>query len=1077
VANAIIKSFPYLFIQQPKTKQRSMENKNTYWKGLDELNNDPKFLRNKKNEFAQGIPLEEVFTGEDGELTSNRRDFLKYFGFSISAVTLAACNKAPVKNAIPYIVKPENVTPGIPNWYASTCGACASGCSVLVKTREGRPIKIEGNDQSPIFQGGLCASGQASLLGLYDNERLKGPMADMKATDWNTLDSKVTAALAAAKNIRLVSGTVNSPTTMKAINEFRSKYPSTKHVIYEPLSTSALIEANGKSFGKAVVPGYRFDKAKVIVSFGADFLGTWISPVEYTKNWVKNRKVTKEKPEMSRHFQFESTLTITGASADVRIPIKPSAEGVALISLYNKIAAQAGAPAMSAVQNVEFAVNMIEIAARELWAAKGASLVVCGSNNTEHQLIVNAINSMLGNIGNTVDLDNYSNQRQGNDAAFEAFVNELSTGEVDAVIFYNTNPLYSYHTPKKLEEGIRKAAFSLSTCESADETSMFVKFLAPDHHYLESWNDAEPKAGYISFTQPTISPVYNTRQAQESFLKWAGNTADYYTYLRNNWKSNGLGSEESWNKCLHDGFLVSTPKVASAATASSASLPSVNTAYQAYTASKDKLELKLYAKVGLGDGRHANNPWLQELPDPISKVCWDNYAAIDKVTADKYSLRDGDMVKIATKNAVIASIPVLIQPGQANHTVSIAVGYGRTAGGKVAKYVGQNAYPLTSFAGSVNYSSADVTLEKIDGEYELAQTQTHHTIEGRSLIREASLNEYVRDPKAGNHLDAHIITLWAEHDAKGHKWGMAVDMNACTGCGACVVACNAENNVPVVGRQEILVAREMHWIRIDRYYTFKDKNGSRVTREKSFAGKSLKKENEQLIDTSPGSDTNFEDVSVVFQPLMCQQCGHAPCETVCPVLATVHSSEGLNQMAYNRCVGTRYCANNCPFKVRRFNWFKYHENEDFDFYMNNDLGRMVINPDVTVRSRGVMEKCSFCIQRIQAGKLEAKMEGRKLRDGDIRMACQQTCPSNALVFGDMNDRDSEISKLFRNERSYAMLEEYDVQPSVKYLTKIRNVDHAIAGDHKPSGQGAHGDEHGGHEKKEEMHHEGAEQHS
>jgi molybdopterin-containing oxidoreductase family iron-sulfur binding subunit len=306
---------------------------------------------------------------------------------------------------------------------------------------------------------------------------------------------------------------------------------------------------------------------------------------------------------------------------------------------------------------------------------------------------------------------------------------------------------------------------------------------------------------------------------------------------------------------------------------------------------------------------------------------------------------------------------------------------------------------------------------------------------------------------------------------------MAVDMNSCTGCGACVVSCNAENNVPVVGRKEILKAREMHWIRIDRYYTFKDKSGARATRENTFAGSSLKKDGEPLIDMSPESTMNFDDVSVVFQPLMCQQCGHAPCETVCPVLATVHSSEGLNQMAYNRCVGTRYCANNCPFKVRRFNWFKYRENDEFDFYMNNDLGRMVINPDVTVRSRGVMEKCSFCIQRIQAGKLEAKMENRKLRDGDIKMACQQSCPSDALVFGDMNDPNSEISKLFRNERSYTMLEEYDVQASVKYLTKIRNVNEVIAGDHKPSAHGNHGGTHGEPEHKKEMHHEGAEKHS
>jgi molybdopterin-containing oxidoreductase family iron-sulfur binding subunit len=410
------------------------------------------------------------------------------------------------------------------------------------------------------------------------------------------------------------------------------------------------------------------------------------------------------------------------------------------------------------------------------------------------------------------------------------------------------------------------------------------------------------------------------------------------------------------------------------------------------------------------------------------------------------------VIKIATKNGTVENVPVLVQPGQANNTISIALGYGRSTG-KVAKYVGKNVYPLASFVGTTfNYASADVKVDKTGDDYELPQTQTHHTIEGRSLIREASLKEYIKDPQAGNNEHAHIISLWAERDSKGHKWGMAIDMNACTGCGSCVVSCNAENNVPVVGRKEVLNSREMHWIRIDRYYSFKDKDGKKSTKEKEY--------------NNAANGTDFENVKVIFQPVMCQQCGHAPCETVCPVLATVHSSEGLNHMAYNRCVGTRYCANNCPYKVRRFNWFKYRENDKFDFNFNNDLGRMVINPDVTVRSRGVMEKCSFCVQRIQAGKLKAKLESRIVKDGDIKTACQQSCPSNAIVFGDMNDANSEISKLFNNDRSYVMLEEYNVQPSVTYLTKIRNTEEVIAGESKPKKHGHH-EEHKHEEKHEE----------
>lgn len=1040
-----------------------MENNKKYWKGIEELERGATPAPVGKNEFAQGIPLEEILTEDDGNLTANRRDFLKYFGFSISAVALAACNKAPVKNAIPYVMKPENVSPGIANWYASTCGACASGCSILVKTREGRPVKIEGNSDSPLFKGGVCASGQASLLDLYDNERLRGPMTSGKSTTWANLDSEIRKALSSAKGIRLVHGTQNSPTTKKAIAEFVAKYPAAKTVNYEAVSNAALIEANKRAFGKAVIPGYNFDKADVIVSFGADFLGTWISPVEYTKAWVSRRKVTNDKREMSRHYQFEANLSLTGSNADVRVPIKPSAEGVVLVSLYNKIAATAGAPAIS-MNSIELPVNMVENAAKELWAAKGKSLVVSGSNSIDNQLLVAAINSMLGNIGATVDLDNYSNQASGDDAAFEAFVADIESGAVDTVIFFNTNPVYSYYKAERLKNAIKKVATTISTNSSIDETAELCKFQAPDSHYLESWNDAEPKAGYYGLSQPAITNVFDTRQVQESLLKWAGNDTDYYTYLSGNWKTSWLnGSEDAWKKAIHDGFVATPAKASSSATFAASLTEVASNATASYVQSKEKTELKLYSKVGLGDGTHANNPWLQELPDPISKVCWDNYLAIGKVTADKLNLKDGDLVSVSANGAKLENLPVLIQPGQANNTVSIAVGYGRTKGGKVADNVGKNAYALTSFvAGFTRYNSHEVSISKTGDGYRLAHTQTHHTIEGRNLIREASLNEYIKDPKAGNHFHAHIISLWEEFDNKGHKWGMAVDMNACTGCGACVVSCSAENNIPVVGRKEILKSREMHWMRIDRYYSFKDKNGKKVTREQSMAGNALKNEHEEgIIDAS----TDFENVKVNFQPVMCQQCGHAPCETVCPVLATVHSSEGLNQMAYNRCVGTRYCANNCPYKVRRFNWFKYRDNDQFDFYMNNDLGRMVINPDVTVRSRGVMEKCTFCVQRIQAGKLKAKMEGRKMVDGDVKTACQQSCPANAIVFGDMMDPNSEISKLYKNERSYVMLEEYDVQPSVYYMTKIRNTDEAIAGNHS---------EHEGGEKHEEK---AAEHHS
>lgn len=1044
-----------------------MEQKNKYWKGIEQLNNTPEYVQTKRNEFSEGLPLDEVISEKDFELSSNRRDFLKFFGFSVSAVALAACNNAPIKNAIPYVVKPEQITPGIPNYYASTCSACSSGCSVLVKTREGRPIKIEGNEESPLFQGGVCAQGHASILSLYDVERFKNAYVGGTESNWETLDKEVKAGLAKAQNIRIVSGTVNSPSIKKAVADFAVKYPSAKHVVYEPVSYSALIEANKQAFGKAVTPGFRFDKAKAIVGFNADFLGTWISPVEYTKQYSKNRRLTKENPTMSRHIQFESLLTITGSSADVRVPVKPSEEGAILISLYNKIASMAGAPALSNAQNIEKAGNIIATAAKELWANKGASLVICGTNNIDHQLIVAAINSLLGNVGSTVDLDNYSNQKAGNDSEFDNLVKEMNAGTVDAVIFYNTNPAYSYSNAKAFADGVKKLSLSVSTATSWDETAKLVKYIAPDNHYLESWGDAEPKVGYFGLVQPTISPVFKTRQVVESLLTWADVNTDAYSYIRENWKSailplsGGASFDSFWNKSLHDGYFVAPEKATQAYTNASNLGNVTNAALTAYTAGKGKIELSLYSSVALRDGKEANNPWLQELPDPISSVVWDNYLAISKNIADDLKLENFDLVNIKAGNATLENVPVLIQPGQPNNTASIALGYGRTVTGKVGKDVGLNAFVLTaSNNGQTGYTVSGINIEKGKGNRELAQTQTHNYIEGREIIKEASLSDYIKDPLAGNHdhhgslrdKDGKLVSLWAERDSKGHKWGMVIDMNACTGCGSCVVSCNAENNVPVVGRKEVLTRREMHWMRIDRYYSFKNKEGKTSNKEKDI--------NKNVED--------FENISVAFQPLMCQQCSHAPCESVCPVLATVHSSEGLNQMTYNRCVGTRYCANNCPYKVRRFNWFRYNDNDNFDFHFNNDLGKMVINPDVTVRTRGVMEKCTFCVQRIQAGKLKAKVENRSVQDGDIKTACQQSCPANAIIFGDMNDANSEVAKAMKNERGYHLLEELNVQPSVNYLTKIRNVEGSLVAEEHHAA--AHGAEHKEEEHKTEAAH-------
>lgn len=996
-----------------------------YWRGLEELTNEADFVKNSHKEFGDMPSLNESQSGNitDGSGT-HRRDFLKMLGFGVSAVALAAC-ESPIKKAIPYLNKPEDIEPTIANWYASTYSEGGDYASILVKTREGRPIKIEANTLSSVTKG-LSARVQASVLSLYDNEKLKGAQIAGKPAEWSEVDKQISAELAniSAKGgqIRIVSNTILSPTTKKVIADFSAKYPNTQHISYDANSVSGIREANG-----GIVPSYDFSKAKTIVSIGADFLGTWISPTEFASQWAVGRKVSKSKREMSKHYQFETIMSNTGANADYRIAIKPSQEGLVVAALYNAIAAKTNSAPIS---TPKYSNENINKAAADLVASKGASLVVSGSNDVAVQNLVNGINGLLGSFGTTINLGNPINNRQGSDSQMNAFIDEAKAGKVSAVIFYNANPVYDHSRGAELAEAIAKIPTSISTNDRADETGSLCKYNTPDSHFLESWNDASPKAGVYSLCQPTISTIFKTRQAQSSFLTWAGLNSDYSKYLESNWKSNILKGAKGWSEALHDGVFETSSTAAFNVPvlnlSEAASLISKN-----YTAEGKGIELAIYEKVGMGTGNQANNPWLQELPEPISKACWDNYASVSQKTAKDLELAKDDVVEV-TSNGKSVKLPVLIQPGQADGTVAIAIGYGRTKAGKAADGVGVNIYP---FLGKTNlWNGGVIEIKKTGDSRIIAQTQTHNTVMARqAVVQETTLAEYKKDVSAG-HWEAEVatsegkvpatdISLWNGHTRPNHSWGMVIDLNACTGCAACVVSCSAENNVPVVGRQEVINSREMHWIRIDRYYS-----------------------SDAEVEDRRGLEVASENPEVVFQPMMCQHCNNAPCETVCPVLATTHSTEGLNQMTYNRCIGTRYCANNCPYKVRRFNWFRYYQTDDFDFHFNNDLGRMVINPDVTVRSRGVMEKCSFCVQRIQAGKLEAKKEKRAIKDGEINVACAQTCPTNALIFGDKNDPTSEISKILAEEkegRSYRVIEEINIDPNVNYLLKVRNKEKKV----------------------------------
>lgn len=981
-----------------------------YWKSIEEKNNQPVINPGKADEDASKSLLD-LINEEIDSKPSSRRNFLKFCGFSFATAAIATSCKNPINSAIPFLNKPEEVTPGQANFYASTYFDGHDYNSILVKVRDGRPIKIEGNDLSTVSNGTTSARVQGSVLSLYDDgARFKTPILNNKESSWTAIDAeiitKLSEVVAAGKSIAIVAPTIISPSTLSVIDEFTKKYSTAKLVTYDSVSASGLIEANKISFGKAGIPDYKFDKADVIVSFGADFLGTWLMPVEYTRQFANGRRLSAEKKNMSELIVFEAGMSLTGANADIRVPVKMSLIGNILLNLANEIGSLTGFNG-TIYQAAKSEID-IKALAKKLVEAKGKALVVCGLNNKSIQVVVNSINQMLQSYGNTIDFSTSLLIRKGNDTDFPNLVNEMNEGKVGAVIMYNSNPAYTYSNSKLFTDALKKIQTTVSFSHSSDETAKLCKYIAPDHHYLESWNDAEVKTGSFSLQQPCIRNIFDTRQAQDSLLKWAGSAISYIDFIKQYWQQNLIAKQTEfssfnsfWNNSLQKGVFESKssgtqPTFAPNGLAEAASAINSIKAFET--------EIIAYESVAIGDGTHSNNPWLMEMPDPISKITWDNYAAISVAMASKLGVETGDVLKIADG----IELPAYVLPGQADGTISVALGFGRTKVGKVANGIGYNAFQLIKYNQGERTEVADAgKVSKTGKKYLLATTQMHHSMEGRDIVRETTLNEWLKKPNAGNEIheehEKKHLTLYKEYKFEGHHWGMAIDLNACTGCGACVIGCQAENNVPVVGKEEVARTRSMHWIRIDRYFT-----------------------------------DNTANPSVYFQPIMCQHCDNAPCENVCPVSATNHSSEGLNQMAYNRCIGTKYCINNCPFKVRRFNWFRYATNDAFDYNMNSDLGRMVLNPDVTVRERGVVEKCTFCVQRIQESKLNAKLNNRPLADGEVVPACMQVCPAGAIVFGDMNDPESKISKMMKDERNYHVLEELHILPSVGYLTKVRN---------------------------------------
>ncbi|MBF6609500.1 MAG: TAT-variant-translocated molybdopterin oxidoreductase [Flavobacterium sp.] len=1020
-----------------------MSSNKKYWKSVEELNGNSSIVEALgNNEFVEAIPTDE-FLGNKESLASSstsRRDFLKYVGFTTAAASLAAC-EGPVRKSIPFVVQPEQIIPGIADYYATTVFDGYDFANVLVKTREGRPIKIENNT---FDQNNFSANARvhASVLSMYDSLRLKEPKIAGKAATWADVDARVSAGLADARatggQVVLLTNTLASPSTEKLIGEFIAANPNAKHVVYDAFSSSEALDAYQTAFGERGLVNYDFSKASLIVSVGADFLGDWQGG-GFDAGYAQGR--IPQQGKMSRHFQFEANMTLSGAAADKRVPMSTADQKQALVKIYNVITGSGVATRKTEQDDV------IMKAAQQLKGAGSKGLLVSGIADRDAQLLVLAINQALGSEAFTTAGTRMV--RQGSNENVAQLINDIKAGSVNTLIMSGVNPVYSLPNGAEFAEALKKVKLSVAFSLKEDETASITTIAAATPHYLESWNDLMLVKGRYALTQPTIRPLFNTRQLQDALLVWNGAEGTYYDYIKTN--AAGFIGGSSWNKVLHDGMYID-------AAASTSRSGSANASGAAAALAQSKpaagMELNLYSSTGIGDGIQANNPWLQEFPDPITRVSWDNYATISKYDADRLELMneivangglDGSYVSITVGNVKLDKVPVIVQPGQARGTVGLAVGYGRKAAMKDEMKVGVNAYRLYNNLNSTQAAS----VVKVAGVHEFASVQSQRTLMGRGdIVKETTLEIFnTKDASEWNivpvvsldhkEVPATTVDLWEGFDRSvGHHFNMSIDLNACTGCGACVIACHAENNVPVVGKSEVRRSRDMHWLRIDRYYSSED----------TFAADMVKKDEFDGLWGDKGSLGGFGEMEspadnpqVVFQPMMCQHCNHAPCETVCPVAATSHGRQGQNQMAYNRCVGTRYCANNCPYKVRRFNWFLYSQNDEFDYHMNNDLGRMVLNPDVNVRSRGVMEKCSMCIQLTQLTILNAKREGREVETNEFYTACSAACPTGAIKFGDVNKKENEIVDLLEDDRMYHVLEHVGTKPNVFYHVKVRNT--------------------------------------
>lgn len=970
-----------------------------YWRSLNDLAKTPEFKERLAHEFPGGL-------NDIPQRTISRRGFLGLMSGTLAMAGLAGCRK-PIEKIVPYVNPPEEVIPGIANFYATNMPFKTSAFGLIAEAHEGRPTKLEGNKEHPASLGAANLYMQASVMDLYNPDRLQKVIHDGVEKDWDQFvtawrDLREKYLQNRGKGLAIISESFSSLTASRLLEQFSRSFPEAKTAAWEASELTApdnIVEIDGRDYRRM----YRLRKAKVILTLEYDLFSANPEMVTNASGFSSGRRLRKPQDSMNRLYSVESNYTLTGAMADHRLKLSAGLIPGFLLALtaeLSKMGVLIDLPAefKNYTGKFEFDQKWLSAVADDLAANRGKSLIAAGSALGKDVLqLVQALNEALGNIGETVEFREAEDVFvSDSDAVEEIFA---APDQVETLIIIGGNPAYDTPTNWKVSDAIRKIPNTVHLTNFANDTSVLCNWQINRTHYLEQWGDVRAVDGTAGIIQPLIAPLYDGKAEIELWsLLATGENARGYDIVRETW--NDLirrgNFDKEWNKVLHDGLLVGSEAEIKTPRLSRNEINIINRdSFTEIIPTKESLEINLYLSPALYDGRYAENGWMQELPDPVTKLTWDNAALVNIKTAGELGVKPGEFVRISLEGNEL-DIPVWIQPGLADFTVAIALGYGRKEGSQTARNVGFNGYRILSDKKYI-YHGARITAS--DKMHTFANTQDHSAMEGRAIVREANLEDYRKNPKFAPEMVEHppLESIFTEQSYdKGYQWGMTIDLNSCIGCGACTIACQSENNIPVVGKKQVHLGREMHWLRNDRY----------------FVGEP-------------------DDPKIVIQPMPCQHCENAPCETVCPVAATVHDKEGINAMVYNRCIGTRYCSNNCPYKVRRFNFFNY--TKDY-----TPTVKMQQNPDVTIRFRGVMEKCTFCIQRINRTKQKAKKEKRTVRDGEILSACQQTCPVNAIQFGNINDKESMVSKSKEIDRNYALLAEFNVKPRNTFLAKIRN---------------------------------------